>query len=233
MALKKSILIVEDESAIAENITYALETEGFAPYVCGTGQAALQWLKDHHPSLLILDVGLPDMNGFDLCREIRRFSQAPIIFLTARGGEVDRVVGLELGADDYMVKPFSPRELTARVRAILRRASGNEPVPPPPAVKEGWHFAIDKARFTILYHGQPLPLTRYEYRILALLLEHPGRVYSRDALMEQAWEDPGSSLDRTVDAHIKSLRTKLRAIDPKDDPIQTHRGLGYSLRAGV
>ena len=226
-----TILIVEDEPSIAENIEYSLQTEGFAPVVCPTGNEGLIAFGRQEPALIVLDVGLPDLSGFDVCREIRKTSQVPIIFLTAREGEIDRVVGLEIGADDYVIKPFSPRELVARIRAILRRTASQPPEnsrtedePASPA------FEIDEKRLQIRYRGHPLSLTRYEFGLLRLFAEHPGRVYTRDQLMDHVWEEPEASLDRTVDAHIKTLRAKLREIDEAVDPITTHRGVGYSLR---
>ncbi len=225
------ILIVEDEPSIAENIEYSLQTEGFAPIHCSTGQDGLEAFAWEKPALVVLDVGLPDISGFDVCREIRKSSQAPIIFLTARESEIDRVVGLELGADDYVVKPFSPRELVARIRAVLRRA---ESAPASDAGADGddasQAFAIDEKRLQIRYRDRALSLTRYEFGLLRLFAAHPGRVYTRDQLMDHVWEEPEASLDRTVDAHIKTLRAKLREIDENADPIVTHRGIGYSLR---
>jgi len=226
----KTILVVEDEAAIAETITYALQTEGFTPVWKSTGRDALAALAEQPVALVVLDVGLPDMSGFDVCREIHARGRTPVIFLTARSGEVDKIVGLELGADDYLAKPFSPRELTARVRAVLRRTNGNGPAAPAPAATGSSGWAHDAARCRIAYRGQPLDLTRNEYRLLAALLASPGRVFNREQLMEAAWDDPGAALDRTVDAHVKLLRAKLREITPDDDPIVTHRGLGYSLR---
>lgn len=226
-AARQIILIVEDEPPIAETMIYALQTEGFAALWKTTGREALAVLAEQEVALVVLDVGLPDINGFDLCREIRRQRKVPVIFLTARSGEVDRVVGLELGGDDYMTKPFSPRELTARVRAVLRRSNGEGEAAPAP-VSAVWRH--DEARCRISYRARPLDLTRNEYRLLRTLLAQPGRVFSRDQLMEAAWEDPGAALDRTVDAHIKLLRAKLRAVAPGADPLVTHRGLGYSLR---
>ena len=223
----RNILLVEDEPSIADNIVYALKTEGFTPTWCQTGRDALQRLATESFALVILDVGLPDMNGFDVCRQIRTISNIPVVFVTARKDEIDRVVGLEIGADDYVVKPFTPRELTARIRAILRRTENNAP---PAATSRAAVFAIDEERCEIRYHGAPLQLSRYEFRLLKVLIEKPGRVYSRDQLMELAWEEPDTALDRTVDAHIKTLRAKLRAIREDEDPIRTHRGLGYSLK---
>ena len=198
----------------------------------------------------MLDVGLPDGSGFEICKQIRARSTVPVLFLTARNTELDRVLGLELGADDYLAKPFSPRELTARVKAILRRTS-LAPVPtvaPAPAAPGGdFHvirenqgrarggvaaeFVVDEERCAVIFKGVRLELTRYEYRLLKTLVAKPGRVFSREQLMSAAWEDPGASLDRTVDAHIKTVRAKLHAIAAEADPIQTHRGQGYSLRA--
>jgi len=223
--LRQTILVVEDEASIAETIVYALQTEGFAPLWKTTGREALAALAGTPVALVVLDVGLPDMSGFDVCREMQRTGAVPVIFLTARSSEVDKVVGLELGADDYLAKPFSPRELTARVRAVLRRSSGTAAASAVPAV-----WAHDAARCRISYRGRPLELTRNEYRLLLALLASPGRVFSRDQLMTAAWDDPGAALDRTVDAHIKTLRAKLREAAPAADPIVTHRGLGYSLR---
>lgn len=231
------ILLIEDEPAIADTLLYALRTEGFAPEWRSTGRDGLAALRDGDPALVILDVGLPDANGFELCKEIRARSTVPILFLTARNAEIDRIVGLEIGGDDYVTKPFSPREVTARVKAILRRipvpATPDSCRPPPaPSGEMTTGFAVDAERCEVRFRGVRLDLTRYEFRLLCVLIARPGRVYSRDELMGQAWEDPGASLDRTVDAHIKTLRAKLRAVAPDADPIQTHRGLGYALRGG-
>jgi two-component system, OmpR family, catabolic regulation response regulator CreB len=229
MTGRQRILVIEDEPSVAENITYALSTEGFDAVWCATGGEGLARLKES-VDLIVLDVGLPDRNGFDLCREIRRTSNVPVIFLTARADEVDRVVGLELGADDYLVKPFSPRELTARIRAVLRR-SGEPPAPTGAGQAAGkTPFSIDRERFAIRYFGEPLTLTRCEFRLLEVLIGQPGRVFSRENLMDRAWDEPDASMERTVDAHIKSLRAKLRAVKPDVEPIDTHRGLGYALR---
>lgn len=231
VASRPRILVIEDETAIADAIVYALQTEGFEPVWKTRGADGLAAARETAFALVVLDVGLPDANGFDLCRELRRVDAAlPIIFLTARSAEVDRIVGLELGADDYVVKPFSPRELTARVRAVLRRTqngNGAAAAVTPPA-NRAWNH--DAARCRISYRGHSLELTRNEYRLLAALLASPGRVFSRDQLMVAAWDDPGAALDRTVDAHVKLLRAKLREAAPDADPIVTHRGLGYSLR---
>ncbi len=230
--MKERILVVEDEPAIADNITYALSTEGFDAVWCATGGEGLKAAEADGFSLAILDVMLPDMSGFDVCREIRRSSHLPIIFLTARAEEVDRVVGLEIGGDDYVTKPFSPRELVARVKAVLRRSdSPHRPPGEAPATPgKTTPFEIDEARHCASYGGQSLDLSRYEFRILRILVARPGWVYSRNRLMEMAWEDPGTSMERTVDAHIKTLRAKLREVRPDIEAIITHRGVGYSIR---
>jgi two-component system catabolic regulation response regulator CreB len=231
--MKKRILVVEDEPSILANIVYSLETEGFEPHGCLTGEQALVVFNRGAPDLVILDVGLPDLNGFDLCRTLRKQSDVPIIFLTARGQELDRVVGLEIGADDYLVKPFSPRELSARVRAILRRClagKGDGDVTAPCAVGSGVPFQLFEDHAQIAYFGKVLTLSATEYRILRVLCQHPGRVYTRSQLMDHAWTEPESALERTVDAHIKSLRAKLRETHPEFEPIETRRGLGYALK---
>ncbi|HSU83570.1 MAG TPA: two-component system response regulator CreB [Thermoanaerobaculia bacterium] len=227
---KPTILVVEDEPAIADTIQYALESEGFRCLRLETGAGVVEVLDRQPVALVVLDIGLPDVSGIEVCRRIRQRHDVPVIFLTARGGEVDRVVGLELGADDYVIKPFSPRELAARAKAVLRRARGNgAPTSPPP----GTAFTLDEERRQITYCGRPLELSRYEYKLLAVLLKRPGRVYSRDELLELVWDAPEASLDRTVDAHVKNLRAKLRDIRPDADPIATHRGMGYSLKEGL
>jgi two-component system catabolic regulation response regulator CreB len=230
--VKPKILIVEDEPAIADNIQYVFESEGLDTVLASTGAAVPALMAAHTIDLILLDIGLPDMTGLDLLREIRRTRATPIIFLTARNTEMDRVLGLEIGADDYVAKPFSPRELAARVKAVLRRvqqASGPIPVPAG-AVSPTAGFTVDPSRRQVSYRGRVLELSRTEYDILTTFIRRPGHVLSRDQLMELAWEQPESSLDRTVDVHIKNIRAKLRAIAPDADPIVTHRGSGYSLR---
>ena len=225
---KTMILVVEDEPAIADAIQYALESEGFHCHRLEAGAEVVAVLERQPVALVVLDIGLPDVSGIEVCRRIRQRHDVPVIFLTARGAEVDRVVGLELGADDYVTKPFSPRELAARVKAVLRRTGGRGA-----AVPAGGAFQVDEERCSVTYFGTALDLSRYEYRLLCVFVKRPGRVYSREQLMELAWESPESSLDRTVDAHIKNLRAKLRAVRPDLDPISTHRGMGYSLKDGL
>jgi two-component system catabolic regulation response regulator CreB len=225
---KPLVLVVEDEPTIADAIVYALESEGLQCRRLGAGAEVMDTLARHPVSLIVLDIGLPDVSGIEVCRQVRQKHEVPVIFLTARGSEVDRVVGLELGADDYIAKPFSPRELAARVKAVLRRTSRS---PGAPAGAKAFH--VDEERCQVSYFGQPLELSRYEYRLLCVFIKHPGRVYSREQLMELAWESPEASMDRTVDAHIKNIRAKLRALRADLDPIATHRGMGYSLKEGL
>lgn len=226
----KNVLVVEDEPSISDSIVYVLKAEGLTPCVCSSAQDALRLLNSEMFLLAILDVGLPDMSGFELFREIRKLSNLPVIFLTARAEEVDRVVGLEMGADDYVTKPFSPRELAARVKAVLRRSFNAEIKETASHITSVGPFELDEHRHEIKYYGQPLELARYEYRMLVIFLKNPGRVYSREHLMSRAWEEPDMSLERTVDSHVKMIRSKLKNIRSSVDPIVTHRGLGYSLR---
>jgi two-component system catabolic regulation response regulator CreB len=232
MAATPTILIAEDEPAIADTVAYALRAEGLAVEHVMLGSVVAPRVKAGGIDLVVLDVGLPDVTGFDVCRALRAFSDVPVIFLTARAAELDRVLGLELGADDYVVKPFSPRELVARVRARLRRRDQ--------ATQSRWQcigaFDLDRDGLRVRYRGHLLDLTRYEYGVLAALLARPGAVLSRTQLMDRVWADALESTDRTVDTHIKTLRAKLRAAtgdagDAGDGPIRTHRGLGYSLDA--
>ncbi len=276
--MKPTVLIVEDEPAIADTIQYALETEGFDTICVNAGMPVIPLMAEKTVDLIVLDIGLPDIGGFELCKEIRKNYRTPVIFLTARSDEVDRVVGLEIGGDDYVVKPFSPRELSARVKAVLRRTGElspdplntrrSDPVkshtpdrlksrpagqtkshppgqikshPPdqikshPPDLANTGHAAPDKAfnvdasRRQISYFGRILDLSRYEYEILKTFIDRPGHVFSRERLMDIVWDEPEASMDRTVDAHIKNLRAKLKTVKPDVDPIITHRGTGYAL----
>ncbi len=217
-----TILIIEDESAIADTLVYALGTEGFETRWERLGEEGFRLLQAEHIDLLILDVGLPDINGFELCKRIRGASDIPILFLTARSDEIDRIVGLEIGGDDYVTKPFSPREVAARVKVILRRRGR-------PSQPRSSGFELDTARQRVRLDGQRLELTRYEFLILQLLFSQPERVFSRAQIMDQVWDEPEAAFDRAVDTHIKTLRAKLREVR-QDELIHTHRGLGYSLR---
>jgi two-component system catabolic regulation response regulator CreB len=223
MPSRPVILVVEDEPGIADTLQYALRTEGFEPRCCSTGEAALAAADE--AALVILDVGLPDLSGFEVFKRLRaRHDSLPVLFLTARADEIDRVVGLELGADDYVTKPFSPRELVARVRTVLRRSAAAAALP-----AADTPFRCDEGKRLIHYYGRALELSRYEYGLLKTLITRPGFVFTRERLLELVWDDDSDSLDRTVDAHVKTLRAKLKAVAPALEPIRTHRGVGYAL----
>jgi two-component system catabolic regulation response regulator CreB len=231
-----NVLLVEDEPAIADTLVYALKTECFEVHHALTGQEALDAFASKPFDFAILDIGLPDMTGLDVCRKLRESSSIPILFLTARNGEVDRILGLELGGDDYVTKPFSPREIVARIRAILRRASTAAPAgtapaangTPAPVGESAGPLHHDPSAMRIHCHGTELDLTAHEYKLLLVFLKNPRRVLTRDQLLDHAWADPGAVTDRTIDAHIKSIRAKLRVAKPgAEDHIQTRRGLGY------
>jgi two-component system catabolic regulation response regulator CreB len=226
------VLLVEDEPAIADTLVYALKTECFEVHHALTGRAALDAFAAKPFDFAILDIGLPDMTGLEVCKKLRESSAVPVLFLTARDGEVDRILGLELGGDDYVTKPFSPREIVARIRAILRRSQNGGTTPAPaarakPELPAG-PLHHDAHAMRIHCHGSELDLTAHEYKLLLVFLKNPRRVLSRDQLLDHAWSDPGAVTDRTIDAHIKSIRAKLRAVQAgAEDLIQTRRGLGY------
>ena len=231
------ILLLEDEQAIADTLLFALRREGFEVQHWQLAREALAAFAAQPPDLAILDVGVPDGNGFDVCRAIRKISELPIVFLTARSEEIDRILGLELGADDYVSKPFSPREVCARVKAILRRSAGHATatatttaITPATATDSAVPvLQLDEAVQRIRCGDRWLALTRYEYRLLATLLKRPQRIFSRGELMDLVWHDAPDTADRTVDAHIKLLRAKLREAGTRAELIQTHRHMGYSL----
>ncbi|MCZ1179955.1 two-component system response regulator CreB [Acinetobacter pittii] len=236
MMSPKQILCIEDEAAIVLPLRYALEREGWNVSWANTGTQALQYLSAQAFDFIILDIGLPDLNGFEVCKQLRQKYQTPLLFLTARDDEIDRVVGLEIGADDYCTKPFSAREIVARIKAIWRRMevqiqsnSSHNPISQAAIFAPCSIWSCNPQSLQIKYYGKSLQLTRYEYRLLFLLIQHPEQVFSRQQLMDHIWEYPEHSLERTVDTHIKSLRQKLKQITPDNDPIQTHRGFGYSL----
>jgi two-component system, OmpR family, catabolic regulation response regulator CreB len=223
MSGKDIVLIVEDEPGIADALVYSLSTEGFEPVWVATAAEGLTAVREKRASFVVLDIGLPDMSGFDCLKEIRKISDIPVLCLTARSSEIDKVLGLELGADDYVVKPFSPREVCARVKAVLRRTD-------PKIEHSDSPFIIDQQKRQISYFDEKLSLSRYEYEILLLLITRPGWVFSRQKIMDLVWMEPDDSFERTIDAHIKSIRSKMKAVRDDIDPIETHRGVGYSLR---
>ncbi len=227
----KKILIIDDEQSIIDVVEYSLRKEGYRPLVAKTGEGGLAIARQATPDLVLLDIMLPDIDGFEVLRRLRQFSSVPVLMLTSRDGEVDKVVGLEMGADDYVPKPFSPRELVARIKAVLRRVRPAGPDTPAAVVATGG-FVVEKEKFRITFRGQPLPLSKMEYQILEMLLRHPGRVYSRNDILDEVLGEGAPSTDRTIDAHIKSIRKKIHMVDAKAEPIQTVRGMGYSLKEG-
>ncbi len=222
--MEKTILIVEDELKLANILVEYLQKEGFKTKHIDIGTRVIPWIKKHNPDLILLDLMLPAMNGKEICQEIRTFSQLPIIMITAMVDEIDRLIGLEMGADDYICKPFSPKEVVARVKAVLRRVD-------PEYIKNNLSngFEIDRERFSITLDGIKLDLTPVEFRLLAMFVEHSGRVYNRDQILNMIFDDGRIVLDRTVDTHIKNLRHKLKIINPKTDYIRSLYGVGYSF----
>ena len=228
--MKPTVLIVEDEPGIADTLQYALRTEGFEPAWCATGEEALARVRECAPALVILDVGLPDASGFEIFKRLRETSDVPVVFLTARSDEIDRVVGLELGADDYIAKPFSPRELVARVRGVLRRSQRSTAAAAPTlAASSASPISVDEGRMQVRYYGRVLELSRYEFGLLKTLASRPGHVFTRETLLDRVWGDDSDSMDRTVDAPVKTLRAKMKLIAPLQEPIRTLRGSGYAL----
>ncbi len=215
------ILIVEDDPKIAALLVDYLNAAGYRTSCCGDGASALTLVRADPPALMILDLMLPVMDGLAVCQAVRGFSQLPIIMLTARVDEVDRLLGLDSGADDYVCKPFSPREVVARVRAQLRRTGGAV------ARADSAVLLVERASMRVLVGGTALALTPVEFRLLAELIEHPGRVYARQQLLDVAHEDLRDNNDRTVDSHIKNIRRKLAARLPQSDCLQSVYGVGY------
>lgn len=215
----KKILIVEDETKLAALEADYLTAEGFEPHCIANGLEVVPWVRSHAPDLILLDLMLPGRDGLDICRELRTFTDVPVVMVTARVEEIDRLIGLDLGADDYVCKPFSARELVARVKAILRR--GRMP--------GGTALVMDDARHLATLDGKALDLTPVEFRLLGALAAAPGRVFSRDKLLERLYADHRVVTDRTVDAHVKNLRRKLEEVRPGTELVRSIYGVGYSL----
>jgi two-component system OmpR family response regulator len=223
--VRRQILVVDDEARIREVVQYALEREGFRVDAVDDGTRALDAVTRGDFDLVVLDVMLPGMDGLELCRKVRATSKVPILFLSARGDEIDRVLGLELGGDDYLTKPFSPRELVARVKAVLRRAAGSDDAPPPKKIVHG-KITVDPERHEVHWAREPIALTPTELGLLAALLERPGVVLSRGQLMQRAYSYDNLVTERTIDTHVRRIRAKFRAVGG-DDPIATVHGVGY------
>ena len=229
---KRTILIVEDEESITTPLAEALERDGFNAEVVHTVADALGRGRTLRPDLVLLDIGLPDGSGLDVCRELRSSSNVPIIILSARGEEADRVVGLELGADDYVVKPFSARELVARIRAVLRRTSAAA-TPAPIGPQQIGAIELDPSARTVILEGEPLELTRKEFDLLALLMGQAGTVVSRERLIDEVWDVNWFGSTKTLDVHVSGLRKKLG--DDSSDPryLHTVRGVGFRFARSV
>ncbi|MBK8188685.1 MAG: two-component system response regulator CreB [Cellvibrio sp.] len=221
------VLIVEDESSIAESLLFVLQAEGFATHWETLATKGLEYIQQHPVDLVIMDVGLPDITGFEACKQLRRFSEVPLIFLTARGEELDRVVGLEIGADDYVVKPFSPREVAARVKVILKRRITTNAESSTQQKSVNQEFDVDEQRKVIYFFGALLSLTKLEYQLLEYLIKRPDHVLSREQLLQAVGIANDANYDRSIDTHIKTIRSKLRQINEEADPIKTQRGFGY------
>lgn len=225
-----TILVVDDDPHIREVICFALKREGFATVEAENGEQALARFQETRPDLVVLDIVMPELDGTEVCKALRRVSVVPIVFLSSRDDEVDRILGLELGGDDYVTKPFSPRELTARVRAILRRAKSE--VSPNPKASDGrWiehgRLRLNLDRYTAWWQDQEVVLTLTEFGILRTLLSHPGKVFNRDQLIDGSYQDYRVVSDRTIDSHVRRVRAKFKAL--RADPIETLHGIGYRL----
>ena len=221
------ILVVDDDAHIREVVCFALAKSGFDTCEADDGKVALQRFAEHRPSLVILDVLMPELDGVDVCRELRKQSSVPILFLSSKDEEIDRIIGLEIGGDDYVTKPFSPRELVARVKALLRRAQPNNDSDSDSAPITAGLLQLDCEAFDARWNKQRLVLTATEFGILSTLARHPTKVFSRDALMQQAYPGHRVVSDRTIDSHVRRLRDKLRKVGA--NPIQTVHGVGYRL----
>ena len=220
----KHVLIVEDEKKLADVLIAYLNQNQFKVTHFESGIDVVDWVKTNQPNIILLDLMLPDVNGKDLCKEIRQFSMVPIIMVTAMIDEIDRLIGLELGADDYVCKPFSPKEVVARVKAVLRRSEGG--------LNHGEvydAFEVNDQTYTIKLHRDRLDLTPVEFRLLKMFLQSPGRVFNRDQILNNIFEDGRIVLDRTVDTHVKNLRHKLKTASPEHDYIRSVYGIGYSF----
>ena len=217
------ILIVEDEVKLAAVVAEYLCQAGFETHCLGDGLAVVPWVRERQPQLILLDLMLPGKGGLDICREIRGFSSTPIIMTTARVEEIDRLLGLEIGADDYICKPFSPREVVARVKAVLRRNGALQP--------STTGIILDETRYQATLQGHKLDLTAVEFKLLQFLAANPGRIYGRETLMDHIYSDDRIVADRTIDSHIKKLRKKLAAVNPRQELIHSVYGVGYKFES--
>lgn len=225
--MSKKILIVDDDPHICEVVKFALEKAGFSIEIATNGREALDKASAQSFALIVLDITMPEMDGLEACRRLRKSSEVPVLFLSSRDEEVDRIVGLEIGGDDYVTKPFSPRELVARVQAILKRTQVKPAEPESPAQLRRGALTLDTHRYVAQWRGCEVALTATEFALLAALMQHPGRVYTRDELMDRAYEGVHVS-DRTIDSHIRRIRQKFTGAGG-EDIIKTLHGIGYTL----
>jgi two-component system response regulator BaeR len=225
----EQVLIVEDEPKIADLLQKYLQNANFRTHCIKDGLQVVDWVQQEKPNLILLDVMLPGKDGLEICKDIRRFSAVPIIMLTARVEEIDRLLGLELGADDYICKPFSPREVVARIKAVLRRTQLNpaSETETPPLNK----LELDRNRLIVRYQDQETVLTLVEFELLDILQQQPGRIFGRNHLMEKVYPDNRIVSDRTIDSHIKKLRKKLAEIAPEQELIHSVYSVGYKFEA--
>jgi two-component system, OmpR family, response regulator BaeR len=221
--MKDMILIVEDEQRLADLHRDYLHQSGYATECISNGNKVIDWVHRNNPALILLDLMLPGKDGLEICKEIRRFSNVPIIMVTARVEEIDRLLGLELGADDYICKPFSPREVVARVKTVLRRSGAS---PPTQQILE-----LDNERYIATLQGQKIDLTAVEFQLLKILTDKPGRIFTRDQLMDRMYNDQRIVYDRTIDSHIKKLRKKISQVAPDLDIIRSVYGVGYKYES--
>ena len=226
--MARTILVVDDEPTLRETLAEALDADGFHVITAADGREALAQFREHHPELVVLDLMLPELSGVEVCRILRQESGVPILMLTAKTSEIDKVLGLELGADDYVTKPFSLRELTARIRALLRRTE--QPIVEGPATVSLGDLTVDLAGHRLLRDGSPVPLKPKVFELLAFLLRNPGQVFSREQLLERVWGYDYAGETRTVDVHVHWLRTAIEPEPAAPTLIQTVRGVGYVFR---
>lgn len=221
---EKTILVVEDEPSLATVLCEYLAQAGFQTHIIDNGLEVINWVKQQQPDLLVLDLMLPHRDGLDIYRELRTFSQVPVVMATARVDEIDRLLGLELGADDYICKPYSPREVVARIKNVLRRSAENNGSP---QIEPG--IIINEKTMQVSFDGQGINLTPAEFRLLHFLSQHPGQVFNREQLMQRIYPDNRLVTDRTIDSHIKNLRKKLQQANPDSECIKSIYGVGYKL----
>jgi two-component system response regulator BaeR len=222
MLMNGKILIVEDEEKLAALLHDYLRQNGFDAHRLSNGLEVVTWVREHSPNLILLDLMLPGRDGIEICKNIRTFSSVPIIMVTARVEEIDRLLGLELGADDYICKPFSPREVVARVKSVLRRSGSEQTI-------QANGLILDESRYRATLTGNDLDLTAVEFKLLQFLVASPGRIYSRQQLMDQIYHDQRTVSDRTIDSHIKKLRKKIASVDPAVELIHSVYGVGYKF----